>query len=247
MKTLKIALMTISVSVLCASCGTNQLESAANNMEKAVKKADKAAIVDAMKAFELEKAKNDVIEFPSIGNDFIGVDEQREINEFVAAEMTKKFSSLVDDYESCVDDYVELLAEINKGKTDKIDKILEVQEKMDQVLASQAAVQKYFNEELQQRIEKANALLEYVATDVFKAAVYQIKQAIKRDNKKAESAFDDDVYKDAVDVYEDAVRHANDVYEAAVQINQAIDRDYKKAESAFDDYYDEEDYDETEW
>ncbi len=240
MKTLKIALMTISVSVLCASCGTNQLESAANNMEKAVKKADKAAIVDAMKAFELEKAKNDVIEFPSIGNDFIGVDEQREINEFVAAEMTKKFSSLVDDYESCVDDYVELLAEINKGKTDKIDKILEVQEKMDQVLASQAAVQKYFNEELQQRIEKANALLEYVATDVFKAALYQILLATDRDNKKAESASYDDVYKDAV-------RHANDVYEAAVQINQAIDRDYKKAESAFDDYYDEEDYDETEW
>ncbi|MDY4849974.1 MAG: hypothetical protein SO182_01875 [Paludibacteraceae bacterium] len=240
MKTLKIALMTISVSVLCASCGTNQLESAANNMEKAVKKADKAAIVDAMKAFELEKAKNDVIEFPSIGNDFIGVDEQREINEFVAAEMTKKFSSLVDDYESCVDDYVELLAEINKGKTDKIDKILEVQEKMDQVLASQAAVQKYFNEELQQRIEKANALLEYVATDVFKAALYQILLATDRDYKKAESASYDDVYKDAV-------RHANDVYEAAVQINQAIDRDYKKAESAFDDYYDEEDYDETEW
>ena len=240
MKTLKIALMTISVSVLCASCGTNQLESAANNMEKAVKKADKAAIVDAMKAFELEKAKNDVIEFPSIGNDFIGVDEQREINEFVAAEMTKKFSSLVDDYESCVDDYVELLAEINKGKTDKIAKILEVQEKMDQVLASQAAVQKYFNEELQQRIEKANALLEYVATDVFKAALYQILLATDRDNKKAESASYDDVYKDAV-------RHANDVYEAAVQINQAIDRDYKKAESAFDDYYDEEDYDETEW
>ena len=240
MKTLKIALMTISVSVLCASCGTNQLESAANNMEKAVKKADKAAIVDAMKAFELEKAKNDVIEFPSIGNDFIGVDDQREINEFVAAEMTKKFSSLVDDYESCVDDYVELLAEINKGKTDKIDKILEVQEKMDQVLASQAAVQKYFNEELQQRIEKANALLEYVATDVFKAALYQILLATDRDNKKAESASYDDVYKDAV-------RHANDVYEAAVQINQAIDRDYKKAESAFDDYYDEEDYDETEW
>ena len=240
MKTLKIALMTISVSVLCASCGTNQLESAANNMEKAVKKADKAAIVDAMKAFELEKAKNDVIEFPSIGNDFIGVDEQREINEFVAAEMTKKFSSLVDDYESCVDDYVELLAEINKGKTDKIDKILEVQEKMDQVLASQAAVQKYFNEELQQRIEKANALLEYVATDVFKAALYQILLATDRDNKKAESASYDDVYKDAV-------RHANDVYEAAVQINQAIDRDNKKAESAFDDYYDEEDYDETEW
>ncbi|MCI7338437.1 MAG: hypothetical protein MSH41_07615 [Bacteroidales bacterium] len=240
MKTLKIALMTISVSVLCASCGTNQLESAANNMEKAVKKADKAAIVDAMKAFELEKAKNDVIEFPSIGNDFIGVDEQREINEFVAAEMTKKFSSLVDDYESCVDDYVELLAEINKGKTDKIDKILEVKEKMDQVLASQAAVQKYFNEELQQRIEKANALLEYVATDVFKAALYQILLATDRDNKKAESASYDDVYKDAV-------RHANDVYEAAVQINQAIDRDYKKAESAFDDYYDEEDYDETEW
>lgn len=240
MKTLKIALMTISVSVLCASCGTNQLESAANNMEKAVKKADKAAIVDAMKAFELEKAKNDVIEFPSIGNDFIGVDEQREINEFVAAEMTKKFSSLVDDYESCVDDYVELLAEINKGKTDKIDKILEVQEKMDQVLASQAAVQKYFNEELQQRIEKANALLEYVATDVFKAALYQILLATDRDYKKAESASYDDVYKDAV-------RHANDVYEAAVQINQAIDRDNKKAESAFDDYYDEEDYDETEW
>ena len=240
MKTLKIALMTISVSVLCASCGTNQLESAANNMEKAVKKADKAAIVDAMKAFELEKAKNDVIEFPSIGNDFIGVDEQREINEFVAAEMTKKFSSLVDDYESCVDDYVELLAEINKGKTDKIDKILEVQEKMDQVLASQAAVQKYFNEELQQRIEKANALLEYVATDVFKAALYQILLATDRDYKKAESASYDDVYKDAV-------RHANDVYEAAVQINQAIDRDYKRAESAFDDYYDEEDYDETEW
>ena len=240
MKTLKIALMTISVSVLCASCGTNQLESAANNMEKAVKKADKAAIVDAMKAFELEKAKNDVIEFPSIGNDFLSVDEQREINEFVAAEMTKKFSSLVDDYESCVDDYVELLAEINKGKTDKIDKILEVQEKMDQVLASQAAVQKYFNEELQQRIEKANALLEYVATDVFKAALYQILLATDRDNKKAESASYDDVYKDAV-------RHANDVYEAAVQINQAIDRDYKKAESAFDDYYDEEDYDETEW
>ena len=240
MKTLKIALMTISVSVLCASCGTNQLESAANNMEKAVKKADKAAIVDAMKAFELEKAKNDVIEFPSIGNDFIGVDEQREINEFVAAEMTKKFSSLVDDYESCVDDYVELLAEINKGKTDKIDKILEVQEKMDQVLASQAAVQKYFNEELQQRIEKANALLEYVATDVFKAALYQILLATDRDYKKAESASYDDVYKDAV-------RHANDVYEAAVQINQATDRDYKKAESAFDDYYDEEDYDETEW
>ena len=111
---------------------------------------------------------------------------------------------------------------------------------MDQVLASQAAVQKYFNEELQQRIEKANALLEYVATDVFKAALYQILLATDRDNKKAESAFDDDVYKDAV-------RHANDVYEAAVQINQAIDRDYKKAESAFDDYYDEEDYDETEW
>ena len=240
MKTLKIALMTISVSVLCASCGTNQLESAANNMEKAVKKADKAATVAAMKAFELEQAKNDVIEFPSIGNDFLSVDEQREINEFVAAEMTKKFSSLVDDYESCVDDYVELLAEINKGKTDKIDKILEVQEKMDQVLASQAAVQKYFNEELQQRIEKANALLEYVATDVFKAALYQILLATDRDNKKAESASYDDVYKDAV-------RHANDVYEAAVQINQAIDRDYKKAESAFDDYYDEEDYDETEW
>ncbi|MCI7430090.1 MAG: hypothetical protein MSS84_04320 [Bacteroidales bacterium] len=231
MKTLKIALMTISVSVLCASCGTNQLESAANNMEKAVKKADKAATVAAMKAFELETAKNDVIEFPSIGNDFLSVEEQREINEFVAAEMTKKFSSLVDDYESCVDDYVELLAEINKGKTDKIAKILEVQEKMDQVLASQAAVQKYFNEELQQRIEKANALQEYAESDVFKAAVYQIKQAIKRDNKKAESAFDDDVYKDAVDVYE-----------AAVQINQAIERDYKKAESAFDDYYDE-----TEW
>ncbi len=240
MKTLKIALMTISVSVLCASCGTNQLESAANNMEKAVKKADKAAIVDAMKAFELEKAKNDVIEFPSIDKDPLSVDEQREINEFVAAEMTKKFSSLVDDYESCVDDYVELLAEINKGKTDKIDKILEVQEKMDQVLASQAAVQKYFNEELQQRIEKANALLEYVATDVFKAALYQILLATDRDYKKAESASYDDVYKDAV-------RHANDVYEAAVQINQAIDRDYKKAESAFDDYYDEEDYDETEW
>ena len=240
MKTLKIALMTISVSVLCASCGTNQLESAANNMEKAVKKADKAAIVDAMKAFELEKAKNDVIEFPSIGNNFLSVEEQREINEFVAAEMTKKFSSLVDDYESCVDDYVELLAEINKGKTDKIAKILEVQEKMDQVLASQAAVQKYFNEELQQRIEKANALLEYVATDVFKAALYQILLATDRDYKKAESASYDDVYKDAV-------RHANDVYEAAVQINQAIDRDYKKAESAFDDYYDEEDYDETEW
>ena len=240
MKTLKIALMTISVSVLCASCGTNQLESAANNMEKAVKKADKAATVAAMKAFELETAKNDVIEFPSIGNNFLSVEEQREINEFVAAEMTKKFSSLVDDYESCVDDYVELLAEINKGKTDKIAKILEVQEKMDQVLASQAAVQKYFNEELQQRIEKANALLEYVATDVFKAALYQILLATDRDYKKAESASYDDVYKDAV-------RHANDVYEAAVQINQAIDRDYKKAESAFDDYYDEEDYDETEW
>ncbi|MGN0187063.1 MAG: hypothetical protein ACI392_04880 [Paludibacteraceae bacterium] len=190
MKTLKIALMTISVSVLCASCGTNQLESAANKMEKAVEKGDKAAVVAAMKSFELAQAQNAAVNFVAT-DDFLTDDNKYEIIEFVSGEMTKKYGYLVDDYESCVDDYVELLADINKGKTDKIAKVKEVLEKMNKVAAAKASVQKYFNEELNLRIEKADALMKYAENDVFKAAVYQIEQ----ENKKAESAstpFDDD-------------------------------------------------------
>lgn len=200
MKTLKIALLTISVSVLCASCGTNQLESAANKMEKAVEKGDKAAVVAAMKSFELAQAKNAVVNFASTDK-FLTDDNKREIIEFVSGEMTKKYGSLVDDYESCVDDYVELLAEINTGKTDKIAQVKEVVEKMDKVAAAKASVQEYFNEELNLRIEKADALMKYAENDVFKAAVYQIDQVMKEENKKAERAstsFDDyDDYDDS--------------------------------------------------
>lgn len=126
--------------LLLASCGTD-MKSQADNLKDALEKGDRQEVVSIMKNVTLLEVENEMAvnryvkaKNAALEDKLITSAEEKEVYEYVKAEMSKEYESAVAEVEKMVEQYQATIEEVKKGSVSAIKKLqkqqVELEEKM---------------------------------------------------------------------------------------------------------------------
>ncbi|MGM9745639.1 MAG: hypothetical protein ACI30H_01565 [Paludibacteraceae bacterium] len=176
--------------LLLASCGTD-MKSQADNLKDALEKGDRQEVVSIMKNVTLLEVENEMAanryvkaKNAALEDKLITSAEEKEVYEYVKAEMSKEYESAVVEVEKMVEQYQATIEEVKKGSVSAIKKRqkqqVELSEKTLPLLV--LAESGYLQEPQANRLKIAGEKLDNADKSVRKKANEEV-QALKKAKK----------------------------------------------------------------